>query len=89
MARYGVAETKNNLSALLDAVAEGETVEITRHGRVVARLVPPPDAAEAVDPAWAARRDAAMAGLAALRASIPYSRVRSVDLIREMREEGP
>lgn len=33
-------ETKAKILALLDDVAAGEEVEITKHGRVVARLVP-------------------------------------------------
>jgi prevent-host-death family protein len=33
-------EAKTHLSALLDRVAKGEEVVITRHGRPVARLVP-------------------------------------------------
>ena len=33
-------ETKATILALLDDVAAGEEVEITKHGRTVARLVP-------------------------------------------------
>ncbi len=33
-------EVKARILALLDAVAGGEEIEITKHGRVVARLVP-------------------------------------------------
>lgn len=33
-------EVKARLLALLDEVAAGEEVEITRHGRIIARLVP-------------------------------------------------
>ncbi|MDP3984053.1 MAG: type II toxin-antitoxin system prevent-host-death family antitoxin [Acidimicrobiia bacterium] len=33
-------EVKAKILALLDRVASGEEVEITKHGRVVARLVP-------------------------------------------------
>ena len=33
-------ETKATILALLDEVAGGEEIEITKHGRVVARLVP-------------------------------------------------
>ncbi|KAA8958354.1 type II toxin-antitoxin system Phd/YefM family antitoxin [Mycobacterium sp.] len=32
-------ETKAKLLALLDEVADGEEIEITKHGRTVARLV--------------------------------------------------
>ena len=33
-------ETKAKILALLDQVSRGEVVEITKHGRLVARLVP-------------------------------------------------
>lgn len=34
------SEAKAKILALLDEVADGDEVEITKHGRVVARLVP-------------------------------------------------
>jgi prevent-host-death family protein len=34
---------KTGFLRLLDEVAAGEEIEITRHGKPVARLVPPPD----------------------------------------------
>ena len=39
-ASVGAFEAKTRLSALLERVAGGETIEITRHGVAVARLVP-------------------------------------------------
>ena len=36
------AEAKNRLPELIRAVEEGEVVVITRHGRPVAQLAPPP-----------------------------------------------
>ncbi len=41
MRSVGAYEAKTHLSALLDAVERGETIEITRHGRPIARLTPP------------------------------------------------
>ena len=41
MKEIGAFEAKNTLSALLDLVEAGEEVTITRHGKPVARLVPP------------------------------------------------
>jgi prevent-host-death family protein len=35
-------EVKARILALLDAAAAGEEIEIIKHGRTVARLVPPP-----------------------------------------------
>jgi prevent-host-death family protein len=36
----GAFEAKTNLSALLERVAQGESIRITRHGKPVARIVP-------------------------------------------------
>jgi len=41
MREVGAFEAKNKLSELLDLAERGEEVVITRHGREVARLVPP------------------------------------------------
>lgn len=38
--RTTATELKATVLALLDEVADGEEVEITKHGRVIARLVP-------------------------------------------------
>ena len=40
MITVGAFEAKTHLSALLERVAQGEEVLITRHGKAVARLVP-------------------------------------------------
>ena len=38
--RMTATEVKSKFLALLDEVEEGESIEITRHGRTVARLAP-------------------------------------------------
>ena len=40
MRSVGVRELRQNASELLDRVESGATIEITNHGRAVARLVP-------------------------------------------------
>jgi prevent-host-death family protein len=40
MREIGAYEARTHLAALLDAVAKGETVVITRRGRPMARIVP-------------------------------------------------
>ena len=40
MSTVGTFEAKTHLSELLDRVAEGEEITITRNGKPVARLVP-------------------------------------------------
>ena len=78
MREVGAFEAKTHLSALLDAVAAGATVLITKRGRPVARLVPP-DFAD---------RQAAAAAAETLR--ILRSRIgcASVTDILSMRDEG-
>jgi prevent-host-death family protein len=41
MKEVGAFEAKNKLGQLLDLVEHGEEIMITRHGKEVARLVPP------------------------------------------------
>jgi prevent-host-death family protein len=41
MREIGAFAAKNTLGSLLDDVERGEEIVITRHGRPVARLVPP------------------------------------------------
>lgn len=40
MVSVGAYEAKTHLPRLLDRVAQGESLTITRHGRPVARLIP-------------------------------------------------
>ncbi len=42
MRTVGAYEAKTHLPRLLQAVEQGETIVITRHGKEVAHLVPPP-----------------------------------------------
>ena len=44
MREVGAFEAKNKLGQLLDLVERGEEIIITRHGKAVARLVPPQQA---------------------------------------------
>jgi prevent-host-death family protein len=60
MITVGAFEAKTHLSALLERVAAGEEVVITRHGKPVARMVAPLRADQA-------RAEAAFARLKALR----------------------
>jgi prevent-host-death family protein len=41
MKEVGVLEAKTHFSALLEEVTAGEEVTITRHGKPIAKLVPP------------------------------------------------
>ena len=78
MKEVGTFEAKTHLSALLDEVARGETIIITKRGRAVARLTPPeaPDRGTAVGAAGALRD---------LRERIGWATTQ--DILR-MRDEG-
>ena len=56
MKEIGAFEAKNKLGQLLDMVEQGEEVLITRHGRPVARLVPPQHAFNRSEAREAARQ---------------------------------
>jgi prevent-host-death family protein len=47
--RVGVRELRQNLSVYLRRVGEGETLEVTEHGRPVARLTPLPRGTTTLD----------------------------------------
>ena len=79
MRTTGIFEAKKSFSALIDAVAAGEEVLITRHGKEVVRMVPvQPKAAPAK-----AQIAAELAVLKRLRA-----RVKPGPGWRELRDEG-
>jgi prevent-host-death family protein len=61
------SEAQESLSSLLDRVQQGEQIEITRHGNVVARLVP---SQETID------RVVVPAALARIRANAAQAEVR-------------
>ena len=56
MREIGAFEAKNKLGQLLDLVERGEEVVITRHGKAVARLVPPKTRFSRADAREAAQR---------------------------------
>ena len=68
MRRIGAYEAKTHLPRLLDEVADGEAITITKHGVAVAVLVPAVDRpaltpAQAIAGLRAFRRDHALGGL--------------------------
>lgn len=80
MREVGAFEAKNKLGTLLDWVASGEEVLITRHGKAVARLVP---ATPTFDRAKA--RQAARGLLEASRGVKLGGRLKIKDLVNEGR----
>jgi prevent-host-death family protein len=78
MITVGAFEAKTNLSSLLERVAQGETIRITRHGKPVARIVPD-------DPATASRDVDDV--IEAIRQFRRGKKIKSVE-IRSLIEEG-
>ena len=78
MITVNLAQAKAHLSELLDKVEAGEDVVITRHGRAVAHIQP------ALRPKQPLRLD----DLATFRATLPYLRRPSAELLGEARDEG-
>lgn len=50
MKTVSFTDFRKNASSFFDLVEKGEEVEIERHGKVIARLVPP--SSERREPAW-------------------------------------
>ena len=76
MSAVNLAEAKAHLSELVDRVEGGESIEITRRGKRVARLT-------AAD---RPRRPIDLTALQALTRSLPPSSDTSPDLVRAMRD---
>lgn len=74
MDAVNLADAKARLSELIDRVEAGETVDILRRGKLVAKLTPPEPARQAID--WEA--------LDKLRASLPYDPTNSVVEMRKL-----
>ncbi len=77
MRKIGASRLRNQLRQLLDRVEAGEEFVITRHGRVVARLVPSRPAIEEARKAAAAIR--------AMSAGVTLGGLKAKDLVAEGR----
>ncbi|MEP7351285.1 MAG: type II toxin-antitoxin system prevent-host-death family antitoxin [Sphingorhabdus sp.] len=76
MESYSIADAKAHLSDLIDRVEAGETVEITKRGKLVARVTPAGKELKKVD----------VDALRRLAASLPVQKQSAGDFIREMRD---
>lgn len=77
-AEINLTEAKARLSELLDKVETGREFVITRRGKAVAHIAP----------ARRPRMPLPLKELAVFRATMPRLRRPSVDLLREVRDEG-
>jgi prevent-host-death family protein len=80
MKTVSATELKANVSLILGDVERGETIEITRHGKVIARMEPE----RVVDREEVQR---AIDGLRKLRESLPKAGI-TIEEILEMRHTG-
>ena len=78
MDSYSLAEAKTHLSALIERVDAGETVEITRRGKPIANIVPAGRKLKKVD----------VDALDRLAARLPYQEQSAGDFIRAMRDDA-
>ena len=76
MDSYSLAEAKARLSELIDKVEAGNTVEITRRGKPVAKVVPAETPRKPID--WEALRQ--------LRTRMPMQKESAEEFIRRMRD---
>lgn len=77
MRAISLAEARARLGALVDRVEAGDSVEITRRGKAVARLIAVARPRKPID----------AAGLRALTASLPPQAQEAADLVRAMRDD--
>jgi prevent-host-death family protein len=77
MSEISLAEAKAHLSELVDRVEAGDTIDITRRGRKVARLT------RVAEP----RRPIDIGALRALAAGMPPSAQGAAELVRSMRDD--
>ncbi|MCY4130178.1 MAG: type II toxin-antitoxin system prevent-host-death family antitoxin [Gammaproteobacteria bacterium] len=78
MERINLTHAKAHLSEVLNKVEAGHEVVITRHGKDIVHM----------SPARQPKQPIPLAELAEFRASMPRLRRPSVELLREMRDEG-
>lgn len=80
MGAYSIAEAKAHLSALLEQVARGEVVTLTKRGKPVARIVPAGQ--------LPAKPKLDLFALQKFQADLPVARINSAEMVRKMRAEA-
>lgn len=80
MESINLADAKARLSEIVDRAEAGESIDITRRGKLAARIVPPGNDTP--------RQPIDLEALRAFRSTMPYQEESAADLIRKMRDEG-
>lgn len=78
MERINLADAKARLSEIVDRVEAGESIEITRRGKPVARITPATPQKKPVD----------VEALRLAASKIPYQHESGAEVIRKMRDSG-
>ena len=91
MTQYSVAPTNDELSSLIDKAIAGEEIILVQSGKPAVELrVVPATPAPAPVPLESRLTNAEwMERLRVLREALPPSPISAVDLVRQMRDEGP
>ncbi len=76
MESYSIADAKARFSEVVERAEAGETVDITKRGKLVAKVVPVEQPRKPID----------VDALERLAARLPVQKQSAVELIREMRE---
>jgi prevent-host-death family protein len=80
MDSFSLAAAKARFSEIVDRAEAGESIEITRRGKLAARIVPPTTGQP--------RKPIDLEELQKFRESTPFQSVPAVDIVREMRDAG-
>lgn len=80
MIRISLADAKARLSEIVDRVEAGETIEITRRGKPVAKIGPTDKKREL--------KPVDVAALRKVRETMPFQHESGADIIRRMRDSG-
>lgn len=80
MERINLADAKARLSEIVDRVEAGESIEITRRGKPVAKIGPTEREREL--------KPVDVEALRKLRGTMPFQQESAADLIRKMRDSG-
>ncbi|GGA77537.1 antitoxin [Brucella endophytica] len=83
MNAVNLADAKAHLSELLDQVEAGNSIEITRHGKTVARLVPAEPELKSIPP----RKPIDFKRLRAFTDTLPKETEHPGEFIRRMRDD--
>jgi prevent-host-death family protein len=87
MRTISITEAKSKLGKLVEFAAAGETIEITKRGKPMARIVPIDKSAAKIVPLKKKLKPIDFEALWKIANSMPYQEESAGDFIRRMRDE--